>query len=406
MIESLSGLPTVSLLAGGLVMSLATLGRSYINKALIGISEWFLQRFVISLGEDGHNNLVWYISTHPSIVKTYNTKIIRTVKGSYPTWDRDGDDNGRFHQHVQPTPAKVSGYVRVLSTLVFIKSDIQKDRSDSMGDISITVFTLDEQRAKSVIEHMLNKGAAHRIHTNRQNSESRIKVPGTNSNWTTMPNTRDLNKLYLKKGLKEEIIQDLTEFMNSPQMYYKRGTPWRRNYMFHGPSGTGKTSLVLALANHFKTDVNVVQLSTVARGRLTHTLSSIGLFSFVLIEDADRDQLRPTQSGMLEEVLGPSLSELFQAFDGPASTEAQIIFINTNNPDAFDKDLLRPGRIDREFYIGLMEQEQQVGLSELYYDTPVTGVVTPIKPAVVQQVYQMCKTPQQAQARLEELANM
>jgi len=406
MIESLSSLPTVSLLAGGLVMSLATLGRSYINKAFISISERFLQRFTICLGEDGHSQLVWYISTHPSIVNAYNTKIIRTVKGSYPTWNRDGDDNSRFHQHVQPIPAKVSGYMRVLSTLVFIKSDIQKDRSDSMGDISITVFTLDEQRAKSVIEHMLNRGAAHRIHTNRQNSESRIKVPGTNSNWTTFPNTRDLSKLYLKKGLKEEIIRDLTEFMNSPDLYYKRGTPWRRNYMFHGPSGTGKTSLVLALANHFKTDVSIVQLSTVVRGKLAYTLTSIGTFSFVLIEDADRDQLRPTKTGMLEEVLGPSLSELFQAFDGPASTEAQIIFINTNNPDAFDKDLLRPGRIDREFYIGLMEQEQQVSLSELYYDTPVTGVVTPIKPAAVQQVYQMCKTPQQAQARLEELANM
>jgi chaperone BCS1 len=37
--------------------------------------------------------------------------------------------------------------------------------------------------------------------------------------------------------------------------------PWRRGYLFHGPPGTGKSKLCLALCSHFRLNLAVVSLA-------------------------------------------------------------------------------------------------------------------------------------------------
>ncbi|KAJ9629912.1 hypothetical protein H2203_002297 [Taxawa tesnikishii (nom. ined.)] len=75
--------------------------------------------------------------------------------------------------------------------------------------------------------------------------------------------SRPMNTVVLDAEQKATIQKDMNEFLNpsSPRWYANRGIPYRRGYLFHGPPGTGKTSLAFALAGLFGLKIHVVPLS-------------------------------------------------------------------------------------------------------------------------------------------------
>ena len=62
--------------------------------------------------------------------------------------------------------------------------------------------------------------------------------------WHTVVNSaRALESIVLPKGIKERILNDANEFFQEERFYRELGIPYRRGYLFHGPPGTGKSSL-------------------------------------------------------------------------------------------------------------------------------------------------------------------
>ena len=59
---------------------------------------------------------------------------------------------------------------------------------------------------------------------------------------------RPLSSVILDKNVKETILKDIREFIESPEWYKERGVPYRRGYLLHGPPGCGKTSFITSLA--------------------------------------------------------------------------------------------------------------------------------------------------------------
>lgn len=57
-----------------------------------------------------------------------------------------------------------------------------------------------------------------------------------------------------------------------------------------------------------------------------------------------------------------SFSGLLNALDGVAAQEGRIIFLTTNHRELLDSALIRPGRIDVEFELGLASREQIVSM--------------------------------------------
>jgi chaperone BCS1 len=74
-----------------------------------------------------------------------------------------------------------------------------------------------------------------------------------------------------------------------------------------------------------------------------------------------------------------TLSGLLNAIDGNASQEGRLLIMTSNNPDALDKALVRPGRVDRKVYFGNMTKsagksifKRLIGRSAIAHDAAFT----------------------------------
>lgn len=90
---------------------------------------------------------------------------------------------------------------------------------------------------------------------------------------------------------KVQVLADINEYLHpaTPRWYANRGIPLRRGYLFHGPPGTGKTSLSFALAGVFGLDIYVISLlePTLTEEDLSALFNSLPRRCVVLLEDID-----------------------------------------------------------------------------------------------------------------------
>lgn len=103
--------------------------------------------------------------------------------------------------------------------------------------------------------------------------------------------SRPLSTVILAADQKAAIVKDMNEFLHpsSAGWYARRGIPYRRGYLFHGPPGTGKTSLSFALAGLFGLDVFALSLQepTLTEGDLMLLFNGLPRRCVVLLEDVD-----------------------------------------------------------------------------------------------------------------------
>ncbi|GLU01979.1 hypothetical protein SLE2022_192540 [Rubroshorea leprosula] len=69
--------------------------------------------------------------------------------------------------------------------------------------------------------------------------------------------------LAMETKKKEEIMKDLIKFSKGKQYYSRIGKAWKRGYLLYGSPGTGKSSMIAAMANFLNYDVYDLELTTV-----------------------------------------------------------------------------------------------------------------------------------------------
>jgi chaperone BCS1 len=92
----------------------------------------------------------------------------------------------------------------------------------------------------------------------------------------------------MEPELKKAILDDLDRFLRRKSFYKKVGKPWKRGYLLYGHPGTGKTSLIAAMANYLKFDVYDLELSGVdSNANLMMSLRNTSNRSILVVEDID-----------------------------------------------------------------------------------------------------------------------
>lgn len=219
--------------------------------------------------------------------------------------------------------------------------------------------------------------------------------------------TRPLSTVILNEQVKKDLIADVADYLNpaTRRWYANRGIPYRRGYLLHGPPGTGKSSLSLALAGHFRMRIYIVSLSSVVATEesLASLFIDLPRRCVVLLEDIDSAGLTHTREDSDataapattpklpiaasedgndgdEVAEGPmlpsapssgggrlSLSGLLNILDGVASQEGRLLVMTTNHVEKLDKALVRPGRVDRIVHFGLADATMAAAVFRAIY---------------------------------------
>ncbi|KAJ6385924.1 hypothetical protein OIU77_028984 [Salix suchowensis] len=176
------------------------------------------------------------------------------------------------------------------------------------------------------------------------------------------PSTFDT--LAMDMEAKRTIMEDLDRFVKRKEFYRRVGKAWKRGYLLFGPPGTGKSSLIAAIANYLKFDIYDLELTDLrTNSDLRNLLVSIENKSILMVEDIDcsielQDRLAQARAmtasrhnpAAFIQVNQPqvTLSGLLNFVDGLWSGcgDERIIIFTTNHKERLDPALLRPGRMD------------------------------------------------------------
>ena len=166
-------------------------------------------------------------------------------------------------------------------------------------------------------------------------------------------------------GLKEEKeeLEEIVEFLKNPGKFTKVGARVPKGVLLEGPPGTGKTMLAKAIAG----EANVPFFS-ISGSDFVEMFVGVGasrvrdLFEeakknapcIIFIDEIDAvARRRGTGMGGGHDEREQTLNQLLVEMDGFSANEGVIVIAATNRKDILDPALLRPGRFDRQIYVGV-----------------------------------------------------
>ena len=168
-------------------------------------------------------------------------------------------------------------------------------------------------------------------------------------------------------GGMEDTIKQLREMvelpLRYPELFTRLGVDPPKGVLLHGPPGTGKTRLALAVANESDAQfftINGPEIMGSAYGesekRLREVFEQAQRSAPAIVFIDEIDSIAPKRQNVSGEAEKRLVAQLLTLMDG--LTKSNIVVIAaTNRPDAIDEALRRPGRFDREIIIGVPDEK-------------------------------------------------
>ena len=186
--------------------------------------------------------------------------------------------------------------------------------------------------------------------------EARVQTPGEGDRKTTFRDVAGADE-------EKEELQEIVEFLRDPEKYLSLGAHIPKGVLLVGPPGTGKTLLARAVAG--EAGVKFLSISGsdfvemyvgvgASRVRDLFTQAKQNAPAIIFIDEIDAvGRQRGSGVGGGHDEREQTLNQLLVEMDGFSANEGVVVLAATNRVDILDPALLRPGRFDRQVYVGL-----------------------------------------------------
>lgn len=159
--------------------------------------------------------------------------------------------------------------------------------------------------------------------------------------------SRNMDTLIYSDGESEEVSRHLDQFLAREKFYQEKQLLYKTGIMLYGDPGTGKSSLVKAIASKYGRNIVSINMENIEKIDLASVTKSINVDNnkyIVLLEDIDT--VFKDRSGSESSQHDKCINKLLQFLDSNTSPHNVIFIATTNYYDHIDAAILRDGRFD------------------------------------------------------------
>lgn len=362
-------------LSGGLVLgalaSAVALGRGYVIRGW----KWCWRQITVEIEvrntDAPFDWLVLWLDSQPYTKRARNliVSVAPEADGNQPVAiTGSGDSVADRRPGLIFSPATGNHFFAYRGSYLWLHRDREPAGKDSWRERETFTVTM-LGRSQDVARQLLHDAYDAYASTVRQRSRIFLSVFAY---WVAQGfvRPRSLESVVLPGDQKERLLADVKEFLAAEQWYHDMGIPYRRGYLLHGVPGSGKSSLIAAVAGAIGMHLYVVNLSSLDDSGLQELLQNVKVpRAIILFEDIDG--VRAAQSRESDKPNNGTdrvtVSGLLNAMDGVASRDGYITIMTTNRREMLEPALTRPGRIDLELEFGWATPAQAVELFARFY---------------------------------------
>jgi len=178
----------------------------------------------------------------------------------------------------------------------------------------------------------------------------------------------------------EDQIRELRQYayapLHAPELYRHMGVTPPRGILLYGPPGTGKTHLARAAASELGVHCTTVSGPELVGTRYGETEASLRrLFSeavqsspAVIVID-EIDAIAPSRGASGAQADARIVTQILSLLDGLVALDGIVVLCTTNRIEAVDPALRRPGRLDREIFVGSPDERGRERILEIHTRT-------------------------------------